>query len=75
MRILRTYWTSHGNVVPSTDTSNTSSDVIVQDPKDSVIPRYTCHIVCDFFSNMTDLTANSTIEMSFSTDLDGFFCK
>ena|SRR6218665_465615 len=55
IRILRTYWTSEGNVVPSINTSNRSSYVLIKAPKDGVIPPYKCNVVCDFFSNISDL--------------------
>src|SRR5688572_3337684 len=58
MRILRTYWTSQGNVVSSNDSSNTSSYVLVKAPKDGFIPPYACNIVFDFFSNISDIFSN-----------------
>lgn len=77
MRILRTYWTSEGNVVSTIDTTDTSSAVLVKAPKDGVIPSYTCNIICDFLTNIPDLTADSEIELSFSTEPVDFevLCK
>ena|SRR6218665_1329157 len=68
MRIVGTYWTSLGHFVPSVNTSNTSSYVLVKDPKDGIIPPYTCNIVCNIFTNSSDVAADSAIELSFTTD-------
>lgn len=68
MTIVEIYFTLEGNVVSSLESSDTLASVLVEAPKDGVIPRYTCNIVCDCFSNISDEVANSTIELSFSTD-------
>src|SRR6218665_868265 len=63
VHILRTYLTSERN-----DIYKTSSYVLVKAPKEGVIPPYTCSIVCDFYTNISDLSGDSSIELSFSTD-------
>lgn len=76
MRILRTYWTSQGNVVPGNDTSNTSSYVLINAPKHGFIPPHRCNIVCDFYSTRYNHTiVNSSMELSFSTDQVEVLCK
>lgn len=76
MRILRTYWTSQGNVVPGNNTSNTSSYVLIKAPKHGFIPPHRCNIVCDFYSTRYNHTiVNSSMELSFSTDQIEVLCK
>lgn len=70
VRILRTYWTSEGNVVSSIDTSNTSSYILVRAPKDGLFPSYTCHVVFDFISN----NISDILEISFRTETE-VLCK
>ena len=70
VRILRIYLTSHRN-----DTSNTSSYVLSKAPEDGVFPPYTCNIVCDFYTNISDLSGDSSMELSFSTDPLDVLCK
>lgn len=69
-RILRIYWTSERN-----DTSNNSSNVLVKAPKDGVIPPYTCNVVCDFYTNIPDLSGDSSMELSFNTNPLKVLCK
>src|SRR6218665_1369780 len=63
VRILRIFWTSDGN-----DISNTSSYVLAKAPKDGVLPPYTCKVVCDFYTNISDFSGDSSMELSFSID-------
>lgn len=72
---LRTYWTSEGNIVSSINTSATSSYVLVRAPKDSVIPHYTCHVVCDIFSNISDISGDSSVEISSTTETIDVLCE
>lgn len=74
MRIMSTYWTSQGNVVPSNNTANSSSYVLVKAPAGS-FPRYTCNIVYNFISNISDITGNSSIEISVSTENVEVLCE
>lgn len=77
MRISRTHWTSEGNDVSSTDTSDWShsaSYVSFKAPI-GVIPSYTCNIVFYFFSNISDISGDSSITLSFSTDPVNVLCK
>ena len=77
MRILRTDWTSEENVVSSidiSDLSHSASCVFLKAPI-GVIPRYTCNIVFYFFSNISDISGNSPITLSFSTDPVDVLCK
>ena len=74
IRILRTYWTLEGNVVPSTGASNMSSYVLVKAPV-GIIPGYTCNVVCDFFSNISDISGDSSIEISSITKPIDVLCE
>ena len=74
LNILRTYWTSEGSEVHSVYISNTSSYVLVKAPA-GIIPRYTCNIVVDFFSSISDASNDSPFEMSFSTETIDVLCE
>src|SRR6218665_1153266 len=73
MRISKTDWISKRSTDTS-DFSHSMSYVSLKAPI-GVIPRYTCNVVLLSFSDISDISVNSSITLSFNTDPVDVLCK